>query len=301
MNKFLRTILICAVLFFIFDKVGYLILDKTRTLQADHKLEQILNGNLDKELLVLGSSRGIVNIDAQQLEEQTKKSSYNLSYSGSDIVFQDFILRTYLAHNDTPSQLLLIIDNPYLFMIDTNLEYRFDRLYPLANNSYINNELIDLEKHSIASKFLYLLRVHGDQLKFNEVKTSNDWPIDDYGSQMIYGRAKSFTETKPVSSMGYKNLEESETKIAAFYRILKRCKENSIKVHLVFSPDFSLFNNEFYERFIPLIPYDVAIYVYDQSNTEYLDSKNFYDLSHLNRKGVEIFTKELSQYFNELK
>ena len=296
MKQFLKTIIIFSVIFFIIDKSAYFILKRTSALQSDKKLELIMNGSLEKELLILGSSRGIGGIDTELIEKETGLTSYNISYRGSDLVFQDFILETYLKYNTKPDKLLLVIDNPYLFMQHTNLGFRYDRLYALASHNYINDKLIELNKHSVASNFFYFSRLHGNQLRFTKVKTSNNWLIDDYGSQIVHGRSKDFQNMSFQESTGYLNIEENGPKLKAFENIKRSCLENNIELHLIFPPNFSSFNKEFYNRFKTSIPSDLPVYIYDQSNQNYLNPNNFYDPAHLNNKGARYFTKELATY-----
>ncbi len=97
MKKFIKTILIFTLIFFIIDKAAYFILVKTSKLQSDKKLEKILEGGMDKELIVLGSSRGIGNLIGEQLENETGLTTYNLSYRGSDIIFQAYIFKSLFA------------------------------------------------------------------------------------------------------------------------------------------------------------------------------------------------------------
>lgn len=299
MKHFIKKILLFGLIFFVIDKTAYFVLVKTSKLQSDKKLEKIISGDMNQELLILGSSRGIGNLIGEQLEQETGRTTYNLSYRGSDITFQAYILTTYLKHNRAPKDLILVIDNPSLLAKRSTLGFRYDRLYPLAHHNSINNKLIDLGKHSIASTIFYTLRLHSKQLKFNEVKTSNDWAIDDYGSQIVYGRSPHFEENRKQVHTTY-NEKESTDKIEALTSIQNICKERGVRIHYIFPPNLGIFNTGFLERFKKTISADEQIVIYDRQKPTYTDEAYFYDVSHLNAKGARVFTTEISNYLNNL-
>lgn len=300
MKKFIKQILIFALIFFIIDKAAYLVLVKTSKLQSDKKLEKILEGGMDKELLVLGSSRGIGNLIGEQLEDETGLTTYNLSYRGSDINFQSYIFKSYLLHNSIPQDLFLVIDNPALLDAEPVLSFRYDRLYPLAHYNEVNDTLINLKKHSIASKYIYCLRLQSSQLKFNKINPVNNWCIDDYGSQILYGKSLNFKSTSLKSTNDY-TIEEDMEKINSFIQIQELCQEKNIKIHYIFPPNLSSFNQEFLKRFLKLVPTDDSIFIYDDNKSIYRDKNYFYDESHLNETGAKFFTSDVSEYFKKYK
>lgn len=295
MKKFLLRLLILGSLFFLVDKLAYFILDKTKSLQANKKLEKIVNGHLNHQLLILGSSRGIANVDAGLVEKQTGISTYNISFRGADIVFQEFILNTYLEFNQPPNTIVLIIDNPYTFEEGGSLSYRYDRMYPLAGNNYINNELIEKGEHSFASKFLYLMRLHSNQFRFSPIPTTNGWEIDSYGTQFMLGQSLNFDNYKIQRKLNHDRLESQE-KINSFKNILRISRENSIHLHIVFPPNFYKFNNLFKRRIMELTGESVSFFVYDIKDEMYKDKNMYFDPSHLNSEGARYFTKDLNDY-----
>lgn len=300
MKKFIKQILIFALIFFIIDKAAYFILVKTSELQSDKKLEKILEGGMDKELIILGSSRGIGNLIGEQLENETGLTTYNLSYRGSDINFQSYIFKSYLLHNSVPQNLFLVIDNPALLDAEPVLSFRYDRLYPLAHYNEINDTLIKLKKHSIASRYIYCLRLQSSQLRFNKIKPVNNWIIDDYGSQILYGKSLYITNTSSKPTDDY-TVEEDVEKINSLNQIQELCQEKNIKIHYIFPPNLSSFNKGFLNRFLQLVPDDVSLFIYDDNKSIYKDEKYFYDESHLNHKGAELFTKDVSDFINNKK
>ena len=101
MKKFLLNSALFIVLFFIAEKGMYYFLQKAPDREYDKRLEHLINGEMNKDLFVFGSSRGGGNILAEQIEKETGYSSYNLSYQGANIIYQNFILKYLRSILDT--------------------------------------------------------------------------------------------------------------------------------------------------------------------------------------------------------
>ena len=102
--------LLCKIQIVI-TQAHWFVLKETPKKQYDKRLEELIKGEINKDIIVLGSSRGSGNILAGQLEKETGLESYNLSYQGSNINFHNFILNTLLKFNKKPKYVMLTIDN----------------------------------------------------------------------------------------------------------------------------------------------------------------------------------------------
>lgn len=292
MQKFFKNGLFFLLIFFILDKGFYYFLNKAPKLEYDTRLEQVLRGEMNKDLIILGSSRGSDNILAGEIEKQTGMSTYNLSYQGADVTFQYFVLNTLLQFNEKPKKVILSIDNPYEFDNEKSLVFRFDRLRPLSKYDYISSELIRQKEQNILSKIFYLARLNRDQINFGQKKKISKIPIDAYGSMPLFQKKDSslLVFAKPKSS--YSKLNESKEKLKAFKQIKELCKKHKIELIYAFSPSYGNFNSAFYRRFINEV--DVKnIIVYDSLNPIYKKASYYYDESHLLEKGAKVFTKEI--------
>jgi hypothetical protein len=99
MKKFIFNFLLFIIVFFIFDKIFFIFIYFAPNNKVDKRLELVINGGINKDCIIFGSSRGARNIIAKQIEKETGLSSYNLSYPGSDIEFHEFLLRSFLKFN----------------------------------------------------------------------------------------------------------------------------------------------------------------------------------------------------------
>lgn len=299
MKRFLKHIIVFGLLFFIVEKASFFLLENAKDNQVDKRLEHVLEGQMNKDIIIFGSSVGAGNILAGDIEKEQNLKTYNLSYHGSDVVFHQFLLETLLKFNKAPKRVLLVIDNPFYFQEDA-LTFRADVLRPLAQHSFINNVLIEKEKQPYYSKFLYLGRLDKDMLGLKKKATNKNNPLDSFGSQPLLNLDKhpsSIEKTKNVYSLE----DEDTAKVKAFNDIQNLCKDNSIELLCVFPPSYRTHNTVFIKRFKTLMDAKVSkVFVYDTSNEAYLNPSSYYDNAHLNVNGAKIFTSELNNYLSSL-
>ena len=301
MKQFLLKIGLFAIVFFIIDKGFYYFLDVAPKLEYDERLELVINGKINKDLIVLGSSRGADNIIASQIENQTKLSSYNLSYIGSNVIFHEFILKSILKFNEKPKIIIFSIDNPYEFIEEKSLLFRLDRLYPLSKYNYINQELINKEERNLLSWTFCLARLTKTNFALKQVKTPLENPILSCGSTPFVKKSSSSKMNFSESFEEYNTKNELPEKLKSFRRIQTICKVNNIKLIFVFSPNYCNFNTNFYRRFQKLMFAENKVLVYDNTNPLYKDEAYYFDVSHLMKNGAIVFTTEISTFINQNK
>ena len=288
MKKFLLNSALFIVLFFIAEKGMYYFLQKAPDREYDKRLEHLINGEMNKDLFVFGSSRGGGNILAEQIEKETGYSSYNLSYQGANIIYQNFILKTLLKYNNAPKKIIMVIDNPQEFTKVPTLNFRYDRLYPLSKYNYINNELIAQNERSIISKLFCLARINTSNFKTETINPPSLNPFESCGSRPVIRKKPTNDLIFINHSTDYSILDELPEYIAAFKNIQALCNANHIQLIFVFSPNFHVFNYEFKNRFEGLMLSENKIIVYDRLNPIYKNKDFFYDESHLMKNGAEV-------------
>jgi len=300
MKLFLKRILIFGTIFFFVEKSLCYFVYQSPEKEYDKRLQMVLEGQMDKDIIILGSSRGANNISAKQLENQTGLSSYNLSYRGSDIAFHEFVLESLLKFNRSPKIVLLCIDNSSEFVLEKSLSFRYDRLSPLKKYNYINNILIQRNKKSYFSKFFYSLRIDRQDFSF---KKANVLPVNimtSHGSKLLNAKPNSnllFGE-KPRA---YNKTSEQLDKLNAFEAIKELCSLNNIDLYFVFTPSYAKFDTSFYNRFKTLRSRGEHIVVYDTVSGIYKNKNLFRDSTHMFKNGAELFTSELSVLINRNK
>ncbi|UPT70590.1 MAG: hypothetical protein M0D53_16190 [Flavobacterium sp. JAD_PAG50586_2] len=104
MKLFLKRLLLFSLIFFIVDKAFILVRSRCNENEYDKRLELILNGAMNKDLLIFGSSRGARGVIASQIEDSLNVKCYNLSYIKSNIEFHEFLLKVLIRHNKSPKK-----------------------------------------------------------------------------------------------------------------------------------------------------------------------------------------------------
>lgn len=298
MKKFIITIVLFSIAFFLIEKLLYVFLLVSPSLEYDQRLEKVINGEMNKDLIVLGSSRGAHNIIAGQIGDSLNISAYNLSYPGSDIEFHEFILQSVIKFNKTPKIVLLALDDPSELLPSESISFRLDRLYPLAKYDYINDEMINRNEKSILSYFLVAARMNKTNFDIRKKHVTDVDTIADCGSMPISFQRKEREYTYENTTEKYDVSEESQRKVESFLKLQKLCTENKIKLYLVFPPNFRKHSNSFEKRMKQLANSDVSFLFYNPMNKVYQDKTYFYDEAHLRKNGAVIFTNELINQLN---
>lgn len=302
MKKFFKSILVFGLVFFLLDKIFILFIAVSPEKEVDKRLELLVNGKINKEIVILGSSRGARNIIASEIEKQTGHSVYNLAYPGSDIEFHEFIVRTLLKFNKAPKIILLSVDYPMALLPDSILNFRLDRLYPLVKYDYINTELVARgEKNKIMSTFFALSRMNKTNFDLRQKHfTALDTLYAD-GSMPISFQKENEDWTPSTRFEKYDSSKELKVKIDCFKKIIAMCKAKNIQLILVQPPLFDPMDGAFRERLKHLTANQVPFFDYNNQNPIYTNKDYFYDRTHLNRKGAMIFTDEIADYLKSIK
>ena len=301
MKGLIIKLLFFLVLFLAFDKIFILVANRSANAEADKRLELLLNGRINKDLIIAGSSRGSRDIIASRIEEMTGLSSYNLCYPGSNVEFHEFVLRTLLEFNKPPRMILLVVDDDIEFLPNEKAIFRLDRLYPLVKYSYIRRELIDIgEKDRFLSRLFVLHNLNKANFDLREKKFSSLDTIMDCGSMPVSFQRKDKSWDYDHAVRDYPLVLEQESKVKAFEKIIGYCTQKNIRLIIVFPPNYKNFSNSFEGRIRDLAGETATYFKYDSGNTVYTEKDFYYDQEHLIKKGAILFTDELIRFLNRL-
>ena len=296
MKRFLKYIVLFTIVFFSLEKLTWFVLENGPRKQFDKRLELLLKGKVDRELIILGSSRGIGNIIAEQLQEETGFSTYNMSYHGSNVNFHEYILKMLLKFNAKPRIVILSVDNPSQFLEDETIFFRNDKLKPFTKYNYVNETLIQQGETSWLSTVLFSARLHRPHFYLNKKTPHKNNPQDSLGTMPLLDKTNLYLffdkTVKP-----YKIANEELSKLKAFKSIQLMCKINDIELIYAISPSFNSFNYNFYKRFKTLVK-EKQIVLYDTLDSRYRNTDYYFDETHLLQNGAKLFTSEISDFIN---
>jgi hypothetical protein len=294
MKKFAISLIIFTFLFLAYDKLFIPVAGLSADAEIDKRLEYLIKGEINKDIVIIGSSTGSRDIIAGQIEDSTGLSVYNLCYPGSNVEFHEFIFRTLITFNKPPRLLLLVVDDDKELLYDETTTFRNDRLYPLVKYYYIRQELINRgEKDKFFSKFLVLHQLNKANFDLRKKRFTPLDTILDCGSMPISGQRKG-REWKYDSDEKIYNMEnELPPKVTAFKEIIETCYDLNIEILIIFPPLYKIPDMSFVSRIKELSGSGAYFYIYNTDDPVYKDKSYFYDESHLIRKAAVKLTNEI--------
>lgn len=302
MKKFIIKCSVFILVFFLLDKAFVVFRNLSAKHDFDKRLELVLNGKVNKDLLIFGSSRADSNIATWMLQDSLNIEAYNLSYRGATISFQEFVLKQLIVNNNKPKYIIKLLDNDFELMhqdYDGHVRsFRIDRLTPLIKYSEIRNELINKgEKNKVFSKLFVLHQLSKSNLYNSKPPKLND-TILEFGAKPNNRHIEDLKWTYKNARVYNKSLEIPD-EIESFLNFQKICAEHDIKLILATSPVFYSMDDGWLERMEELILPTATLYIHNKEDKQYLNPENYFNYSHLNRDGALVYTKELIDFLKQ--
>ena len=309
MKKFLIQIFgFSVVMLLLFSTITYI------TDSGMHKSEfgnlnewnEIFEKKITADIIIQGSSRAWVQFDTYIVDSVLNTNSYNMGIDGSPFDVQYVRYKSYIENNKYPK---VILQNVDWDLMDKNTpvfqKYQF---LPFLGNHYFEEQLLKNNIIPFSDCYLPFLKYSG-QPKALEVGFSEFLGIQHYKSEKHKGYAGSdenwngnnFENRKKGGKFRWVKNPELEK---MFIDFLLDCKSKNIKIVLVFAPvyyeltelminfkELSLYYNEFAQK------YNLVFLDYSLISLSY-NKENFINATHLNKRGSERFTLQLT---NDLK
>ncbi len=303
MKKFIYKIALFTLLFFLLDKAFLYVRNVGPELEVDKRLEYIINGEINADLLIFGSSRGARSVIASQITEKTGVSAYNLSYPGSDITFHEFLLRLLLQQpgNRVPETIVLVVDDGDELRPSKNLKFRLDRMYPVVKYKVIRDEMVRRkEQKYIVNELLILAQLNKSNFLLKQKKFTKNDSIMPCGSMPISHQKKTFNKKYGEKPYTYERKGELIQKIRAFRKFVRMCHENSIELIIAIPPNFRKTSIGFKARMEQMVGKYGTVIEFDSTNPIYSNPDYFFDNAHLQRNGSVIYTDEIIDYYKKM-
>jgi hypothetical protein len=257
----------------------------------------IITGEMNKDILVFGSSRGARNVLASKIEEELGIKSYNLSYLGSDIEFHLFLLKQVIKHNKKPDKVILVVDEFEELIPNKYIRFRLDRLYPLVKYREIRDELVNRnEKKRFISKISILHQLNRSNFYIRKKSFNKLDTIKSCGSMPLSFQKENIRWQYNTGRKDYVSEDELSIKLKSFLIFKNLCRKNKIDLVIAFPPNFRSQNDSYINRIKELGGVESFFVNYDTSDSRYKDNRFFYDHYHLNLQGAEIFTSEIIEF-----
>ncbi len=262
----------------------------------------VLEGNLNADILIHGSSRAWVHFDPEILEDTLQLSAYNLGVDGHTFNMQQLRHQLALKYNKKPKMVIYSVDATTLqkgnfFNSEQILPYMlWDKGFKAFTSNYSSYSYLDYN--------LPLLRYYG-KTKAISTAFKMSFKFQNIEEQRVKGYQGQERIWNTDFEKAKKRMKNYEVVIdydlkQRFDNYLKECKTNNIEVVLVYAPIY-IEGQEFIEN-IDVIKNTYATFA-EAYNFKFFDFTNddicydkayFYNARHMNKMGSELFTKKLA-------
>ena len=262
----------------------------------------IYSDTLRCDAVIMGSSRGQVQYNPAVFDSILGLNSYNLSVDGRCIDAEIVIYNAYRHHAPKPR---IIIQNIEFGTLQRSNGYEREQYTPFLCKDDLIQQTKESEGFTWADRWLPLVRYAGYhevikeglglKNKLNRPEMYKGW----YGRDDEWdGEVFDAITTVPFNV----NPEAGEM----FDDYLARCKKEDVLVVLVYAPiyigvtekmDSSQTMFDTYQTFAEKYHFPVLNYTYDSLS---YDTNYFYNATHLNKTGAELFSVKLAEDLKEL-
>lgn len=269
----------------------------------------LYDGKIDSDIAIYGSSRAWVQIDPQLLQDRLGLSAYNLGIDGHNIWLQYMRHELLMKYNKKPEYIIFSLD---VFTMEKKEDlYNRDQFLPyMLFNNDMKKYIDGYNGYTLLDFYVPLVRYYGKKSAVKYAVKNSVVPINqDLGRKKGYrGQLEVWNDDLIKASLSMKSYQvvPDTFLISQFTKLISECKEKNIKMIFVYTPEYvegqkfvanryeviSLYKNIADKYEIPFLDY---------SNDELcLKKECFYNASHLNKAGAELFTGKLIHDLSKL-
>jgi hypothetical protein len=283
----------------------------SKTLKYTHEYEgeievwnNLYASKINTDLLIYGSSRAWTHINPQILEDTLHLSTYNLGMDGQIFDIQYLRHQEYLRHNRSPKIIVLSLDIFSLEKPDELFNKNQFLPYMFRNDS--------IEKYTSPYKGFSWIDYHLPLVRyfFNQKATIHTVISTTKPNKENNYRYKGYKAKDEPWDGKFELAQKNNNKYFAYAdaaslhllnRFVAECYAKKIKLVFVYSPEYIEGQKYIDNRQIVINVYkDLALknklLFFDYSTDSICLNKSlFYNTTHLNKQGSEIFTKHLAK------
>ena len=270
----------------------------------------IYNGEINADLIVMGSSRAELQISPTILDRNLKLETYNLGISAWTFPMQYARFKIYLKHNAKPRYIVHSLDLQ-MFSRREDL-FNYQQFLPYLNDDDIKSAAKGYKgEFGPAQYYFPMFKYNGNLdlaaagfLEFFNIAESRRVSVKGYREQDLKWDG-SFETFKKKFPGGYTHAFDEKV-VGEFDEYLKYCHENDIKVILVFSPEYIELHPLITNRKEIMSVFEGFSKKYDVPYLDYsnhpiaLNKTYFYNSEHLTKEGAELFSEVLAQDLKNL-
>jgi len=267
---------------------------------------QIMNGKVNAEIVVTGSSRALAHYDPRTIEQITGRTAFNLGRNGAQTDMQVAFLKAYLAYNRKPK---VVVHNLDAFTFVTTREvYDPAKYAPYLYDRSLYNALREIDPNIWRSRYVPLYGYVVEDMNFSWIlglKGFWGWSPREDCFLGFNPRSKKWTDDfrhLKANNPGGVRFEIEAAGIEVMEDLIRVCQQNGIELIFVYSPEYiemqALTKNraDIFEHFHELAErFDVPLW--DYSSWKYAGNQDFFQNSqHLNATGAAVFSDDVANH-----
>ena len=307
MKKFLTKVILFLFVTFICASLLDIFIS-SRLLKNNNRIfaswSQIYKDSTNYDLIINGSSRAWTQYDPIIIDSILKINSYNQGIDGSAINRQIIKYNKYAQYHTCPKYLIQNID---LGTMDVTYGYEREQFFPyFFYDRNLINDVNQYEKFSFVEKWVPCYRYIGyKDVLLEAIFQDNTIHYFDFLEKGYKGHDLSWDGTA-LDALDSVVCSCNPDALKEFTGFLTNVVESGTKVIFVYAPVYykvieKMTNrDEMYQMYQDLASqFDIPILDYTDMSICY-DTTYFYNGTHLNRTGAEIFTTKLAQDLDSL-
>ncbi len=264
----------------------------------------LFKGNIKVDVAIYGSSRAMVHMDPKIFKDSLNLEAYNLGLNGHNFWLQYYRHKEFLKYNKAPG---IIIHSVDMFTLAKRKDlFQMDQFLPyMLYNRELEKWIDSYQGFTHYDYNIPLVRYYGQYKAIgNALRTAfhNYSSISDsarYRGFMYKNLAWNDDLEKARKQFPDYRITVDKKSVELFNEYLYECKNAGIPVILVYSPEY-IEGQDFVKNRAEIINifsvfaarYNIPFLDYSNDSISY--NKNyFYNTSHLNGRGAEIFTSKL--------
>lgn len=268
-------------------------------------MNDIYNRKANCEIAIYGSSRAWVQINSKLIEDSLNRSAYNFGIDGHNFRLQYLRHLEFIKHNNKPNYIIVSVD--LLSFQKMQDLYQQSQFLPfMLWNKNITSFTSSYVGFNKADYYIPLIRYLGETDALNlSLKTAFRYAINKQKTPIRYKGFAGMTNewnsdlenAKAISAEYVVNFDPSLIRL--FETFIGECLNNKIELILVYPPEYIegqhfVSNRDEVINVFKSISTHYNLPFFDYSTDEIcFDKSLFYNASHLNKKGADLFTIKL--------
>ena len=267
----------------------------------------IYKDEINADMVVLGNSQTWCSYNTYLMDSLLDLNSYNLGIDGHSLQFQLIRYKTYRRYNPKPKAVLLNVCYFGTFYIMSDEQYEREQFFPYVTDATLMSTVAETKHLTWFDRYLPLYRYFGyrDDIEMGMASFFGKREFPDGGLHKGFRGNDYSWETTGVLQDSLKSVID-ENQVRELENFAEDCRKEGIALVFVKYPvcypivervsnlrvTDSIFDAIAKRNNVSVLDYYHAAITKDRSN--------YYNYNHLNKKGSELFTKELCNDLDSL-